>query len=308
MDYDISRNRFVSPLSDLVFKKIFGDARNADILSDLLANILKLPKDEYAGIEFQDTHLNPETEDGKLAVLDVKVRTKSGKVVNIEVQVLRAKAMRLRLLYYVTKMFVEQMSKGSDYGTIKRVISIVIADYNLMSEETGYHNVYRLLNENSHKAFSDLLEIHTLELKKLPEIGEDSGLVNWMRFLKAKTEGEFLMVAKTNPMIQKAWGYVREMSADERAHLQAEINDMAEHDLVSLDVEYYEEEAREKGQSLVTHLREMGFTEKQIAIVLCHDFETKREEARAEERQRVETNLRAMGFTEVQIHQALRNS
>jgi predicted transposase/invertase (TIGR01784 family) len=85
----------------------------------------------------------------------------------------------------------------------------------LVPEETDCHNIYHIKNEQSHKTFSNLLEIHTIELKKLDKEGSNKRLQNWLKFLKARTEGELEMVAQTNPMINKARGILMELSADE---------------------------------------------------------------------------------------------
>jgi predicted transposase/invertase (TIGR01784 family) len=72
------------PASDWVFKLLFGDERNKDNLINLLKTFIELPNEEYELI-FLDPHLKPEAEDDKLGILDVKVKTKSGRILNIEI-------------------------------------------------------------------------------------------------------------------------------------------------------------------------------------------------------------------------------
>jgi hypothetical protein len=50
------------------------------------------------------------------------------------------------------------------------------------------------------------------------------------------------MAAQTNPMIRKAWGYVKEMSADEKARAYAEAYEKLRRDMASIDLEWYRAE------------------------------------------------------------------
>jgi DNA-directed RNA polymerase specialized sigma24 family protein len=52
-----------------------------------------------------------------------------------------------------------------------------------------------MLEEEEHFPFNELMEIHVLNLERLPE-GEDGKLADWLRFLKAEKEEEFKMVAQ----------------------------------------------------------------------------------------------------------------
>jgi predicted transposase/invertase (TIGR01784 family) len=67
------------PKSDIVFKLLFGDQHNADLLIDFLKSVLKLQDDEYTEITIVDHHLLRKHPDNKLGILDVKAKTISGK-------------------------------------------------------------------------------------------------------------------------------------------------------------------------------------------------------------------------------------
>ena len=41
------KNRLLSPKSDLIFKLVFGDQHNADILAAFLRAVLDMPEDEF---------------------------------------------------------------------------------------------------------------------------------------------------------------------------------------------------------------------------------------------------------------------
>jgi predicted transposase/invertase (TIGR01784 family) len=223
----------LSPKSDFIFKLIFGDERNIDILQNFLQAVLDLPASEYSKLVIVDPHLKREAEEGKLGILDVKIHTTSGSVIDVEIQVIDVPNLRERLVLYGSKMIVEQIGRGDDYATIKRGINIVITDYVLLPEEAAYHNVYRLLNTKSHRPFTDLVEFNTLELPKLPPEDEGGNLWAWMKFLSCEKREEFEMVAEKNPQVGKAVAVLMELSEDERTRLLEESREKARRDWAS---------------------------------------------------------------------------
>lgn len=220
----------LSPKSDFIFKLIFGDQRNVDILAAFLQSVLDLPEKEYTKLTVVDPHLKPETADDKLGILDVKIHTKSGKVINVEIQVSDIPQMRERIAFYTAKMVTEQISKGEDYAAIRKVISIVIADYRLIQENESYHNRYRLYDIETGSQFTDMVEVNVLELPKLPGENDSTELWEWMLFLKSTREEDLAMLAEKNPQIKKAVGVLKELSQDERTRLLYEEREKARRD------------------------------------------------------------------------------
>ncbi|WP_461205399.1 PD-(D/E)XK nuclease family transposase [Clostridium sp. DL1XJH146] len=66
----------MSPKVDFVFKLIFGDEKNKDVLIAFLSAVLKLHKEEFKGIELLNTELLREFKEDKKGILDVRVKTK----------------------------------------------------------------------------------------------------------------------------------------------------------------------------------------------------------------------------------------
>jgi predicted transposase/invertase (TIGR01784 family) len=104
-----------------------------------------------------------------------RINTASSKVIHIEVQVVPNRDFIPRTLFYQGRKVVDQIGRGKPYRAIKRTFTILLLDFTLLHEEPPdrYKNVFRFLNTISHKAFTDLEEIVTLELPKVPE--EDDG-------------------------------------------------------------------------------------------------------------------------------------
>ncbi|MDR2076457.1 MAG: Rpn family recombination-promoting nuclease/putative transposase [Desulfovibrio sp.] len=220
----------LSPVNDFVFRKIFGE--KVGLLRDFLQAVLDLPAEEYQGLTVVDPNLDREYLDDKLGVLDVKVTTKTGKVLDVEVQVKPQRSIWRRMTFYTAKMVVEQVKSGYQYERINRVISILITDFVLIRENDAYHNRFRLFDARTGAHFPDSIEIDVLEIPKMRE-ADGTQLGNWMRFFGARTEEDFMSAAQTSSAIEEAWGVIKVLSGDERARALAEAREKARMDLDS---------------------------------------------------------------------------
>lgn len=233
----LTMSDILPPTDDWIFKLIFGDKRNESILADMLRSVIKLPDEEFELI-FMDTSLKPETEEDKLGILDIKVQTKTGKIIDIEIQVNPAQSIGKRLSFYKSKLIVEQIAKGDHYNVIEKVVCVCITDYELFSGKKDYLNHFQFYNPKNGLCFEEIPEeIYTLELPKVP--GEDDGTAvwKWMQFLRAKQREEFEMVAEKNPQIRKAVDTLYELSADEQTRAQYELHMRAVRDRAWLEDE-----------------------------------------------------------------------
>ncbi|MCL2405924.1 MAG: Rpn family recombination-promoting nuclease/putative transposase [Defluviitaleaceae bacterium] len=223
-------NNFLSPKSDIIFKLLFGDEKSIEILTDFLKAVLDIPESDYEDVTIVDPHLLRQHEGDKLGILDVKVKTKSKKIIDIEIQVKPKPNLEKRVVLYLSKMVAEQVGAGIDYSKIQRAISIIITDYTLKSNNNKYHNRFSLADETGEQ-FTDILEVNTLELSKLPETEDGTLLWEWMKFLKSESKEEFDMIAERNPVINKAVVRLAELSQDERTRMLYESRQMLEWDI-----------------------------------------------------------------------------
>jgi predicted transposase/invertase (TIGR01784 family) len=234
-----------SPKEDVVFKMLFGDARHIDILTAFLQAVLPLAKEEYEEVSLMPTEFPFEHPRDKRSILDVKVRTKHGVRIDVEIQVANHPALRERILYYATRMITEQVGEGDEYEKIQPAITIVIADFVLIPENAVYHNDYRLHDSKTGSTFSRHLVVHTLELPKVRE-DDHTALWNWLKFLKAKSEEELEMLASKDVDVKKAATRLIELSADEKARSIREAQEKARRDH-SAQMRYAIEEGLRKG-------------------------------------------------------------
>ncbi|OPJ57456.1 Rpn family recombination-promoting nuclease/putative transposase [Clostridium oryzae] len=229
----VDDNFVMSPKIDFVFKLLFGDDKNKDLLIAFLSAVLKLPEGEFAGIEILNTELFREFKEDKKGILDVRAKTVSGNQIDIEIQVLPTEFMPERTLFYWSKMYTAQVKPGDTYDQLKKCITINIVDFKC-TPLRKLHTSYHLMEDETRHKLTDILEVHFLEIPKLLDddidINEDDPIVQWMEFLDGKSKGVMEMLAKKNESIKKAYNLLQIISKDEKARIiyearEAELRD-----------------------------------------------------------------------------------
>jgi predicted transposase/invertase (TIGR01784 family) len=248
----------LKPRTDVVFKRLMSDKR---LLVSFLQSALDLPPEDYNNVEIVDPHLLGERPGDKLGILDVKIITARKNVVDIEIQLNPIPEMRERALFYLSSMVTEQVRRGEDYHRIKRAICILIFAYEEIHDSMKYHNTYRLHDIESGSLFSRAMEVHTLELPKLPEQGDETKLCVWLEFIRATKEEEFDMLAQRDSDIGNAVVKLKELSQDERLRELAISREKLAWDIASLASR--ERGAKEEGRA---EGRDEGRDEAQRAI------------------------------------------
>ena len=262
------KKKLLSPVNDHVFKRVFGS--HLRVLAGFLSAVLEMPIGA-SDIRVLDPNFRAERDDDKLGVLDVKVETRNG-LIDVEVQVQPHLHLKKRLLYYTSRMFVEQIDKGQNYGKLTRAVSIMIVDFELIKTDSAFHHRYRLYDQENRLEYSDALEINVLEIPKVQK-DETSPVSRWLRFFAAKTEDEFMQLAKTSPAMEEAWGVIKELSADERERLLAEDREKTRRDnaayyetgLVEGRAEGITEGRLEERRAMIVKMLNQGLSPEQIS-------------------------------------------
>ena len=98
-----------------------------------------------------------------------------------------------------------------------KTITIAIADFEIVYGSDEYYHKFQLYEQKSGLKFSDLVEINTLELKKIPPESDNTKKYEWVKFLRAEQKEEFEMLSEHNPNIREAYNEVVRLSNDRRA-------------------------------------------------------------------------------------------
>jgi predicted transposase/invertase (TIGR01784 family) len=228
--------------SDFVFKLVFGDKRRVELLTAFLQAVLELPAEEYEKVTIVDPNVKKEYIKDKAGILDVKIHTKSGNVIDVEIQVEPDTPLKKRIQFYQAKMLTEQIGEGNDYDVIKPVISIIITDFHWIAGSKAYHHRFRFYDAKHKVEFSNVQEINTLELTKLPKTSDATDLFAWMMLIRAKSEEEYTMLAEKKPIFKKVVAVVKKLSADEEARMEYD-----QHELWRMDYAATMRNAERKG-------------------------------------------------------------
>ena len=211
--------RILPVKTDVIFKIFFADERNIEFLTDFLKSTLTIPAEEYDEVVIVDPHLIREHSTDKLGIVDVKLKTVSGKTIHIDIQCKPFLHMRQRVAFYSGKMITEQIGISEKYENIKQVISIIITENEFIGDSRNYHHRFTMYDRVNKVELSDIVEVNTLELCKIPAEADNSRLIYWMKFIKSEREVELEAIAKRDPLIKKAVVRLMELSADEKNRL-----------------------------------------------------------------------------------------
>jgi predicted transposase/invertase (TIGR01784 family) len=173
----------INPKVDFAFKKLFGSEENKDLLISFINSILT-EQEQVKDITIKNPYNVSNYINGKMSILDIKAVDENGKWYDIEIQVAPQTFYDKRALYYWAKVYSDQLQKKGRYDSLNKTIGINVLDFNYL-EGNDYHNMYKLYNSKTGKEFSDILELHFIELKKfdrnLAEIR--TALDRWVTFL-----------------------------------------------------------------------------------------------------------------------------
>lgn len=274
----MSKKSKVTPKLDLVFKKIFGNVNNTDILTDFLATVLNINPNEITNVEILDNEMIPDTLMNKFSRLDLKLTINKTTSVNIEIQVLNYGNYKERTLFYWAKMFTSDLQKNEDYYNLKETIAINVIDFNLF-ECKEYHSTFKVLEERRHELLTDKFRIDFLELRKAKKLVKESGSMTdkklmWMDFLNSNAEDDETLerLSAESPVMKKAVGVLRQMSADEKELYEIEQRKKAVRDEMSA-IEYGRKQGIQQGAEqerniMIARLKSNGFTDEQIKKLL----------------------------------------
>lgn len=211
----------MKPRVDYAFKEIMMDEK-ARI--GFLSAMLKLNPAEIKETQMLNTNLRKQSEKEKLGILDVRILMNNNTEIDIEIQLAAMNIWADRALFYLAKMYTEQISSGEDYTVFKKCVSISILDFKLFEHEPEFYSCFHIREDSQHFLYTDKMEFHVLELPKLPkELREDSSDIElWGKFIRAERKEEFDVLAEKNACIGSAYKHLQVISQDEEKRLEYE--------------------------------------------------------------------------------------
>lgn len=168
MSKKTGKRTFISPKSDIAFKELM---RCEEVRRRFISDVLGIPLEEIKSVRLENTFLSR------------------------------------RSLFYLSKMYTEDLFNGQRYDRLKKCIVISILDFS-GDENPGYHKVYHLRDQEG-RLYSDQFEVHIIELNK--EL-TGSRLDDWIRLFRVESEEELEEMHSGNTGVMRAVEEVRTMN------------------------------------------------------------------------------------------------
>ena len=218
-------NFIMLPTVDFCFKELM---KNPKVRKGFVAAILGKSPETVRQTTVIDMELRKESEDDKLGILDVLVELEDGGRMNMEMQVPYFEYWANRVLFYVSKIYTGQIKKGDDYEKLQKCIHVSILDFIHFPQDQRCYRKITFCDVETGEQYTDLMELHVLELKKLPpEDQNEEGVIRWMRFLGGKSRKEFEDMAEKDEYIREAYEDLKKLSLDEQKRLEYEVRQKA---------------------------------------------------------------------------------
>ena len=216
----IMANEDVLPRTMYLKKLAEIDSRIDELKKTLVS--LNEEKQEILDMELLPKKLRKKYKEEKYGILDVRVRLREGEQLNIEMQSIAYDYWQERSLFYLGKMYVDQIHEGEDYDKLKKCIHVGILDFTLFEHER-YYSCFHIWEDTIRDMYSDKFEIHVLELPKLAKYEyPQTELLRWAQFFGARSREEIEVLAEKDEYIHKAYDKLEEISADEEKRLEYE--------------------------------------------------------------------------------------
>ena len=216
----------MKPKIDFAFKEIM---MNETARIGFLSAVLKLNPTEIKKTQILNTYLRKEHEDDKQGILDVRVSLNNNMEIDIEIQLSELRVWADRSLFYLSKMYAEQIKPGQTYDVFKKCVGISILNFDLFPKETEFYSCFHIQEDTRHFLYTDKMEFHVIELSKLPqELKDDSSdILLWAKFINAERKEEFDMIATKNTYIKSAYKTLQVISQDEEKRMAYEAREKA---------------------------------------------------------------------------------
>src|SRR5574344_405472 len=195
--------KYINFLNDWGFKYLFKREERKDLLIKFLNTLLKGEKN-IISIEYQDSDIQSEEEEGRNCSFDIICTDQNGERYIIEMQYTIQKFIMDRSLYYACKLYSRSGKKGRWDYSVKGIISINLLNFEL-SEEPNFRSDYEILNRDYPERKIEKLKLIFLQIPRISDNFENcvSELEQWIYLLKNITTMEYKSIGALKEEFQK---------------------------------------------------------------------------------------------------------
>ena len=201
--------KYIDPLVDFAFKKIFGSEPNKDLLTAFLNEVFRGRK-HIVDLIYNKNEYPGDLKDEGSAIFDLLCTGDSGEHFIIEVQRAKQGYFKERALFYTSRLISDQAPKGRrsawGYKITEVYLIALLEDFTLEdSPANSYLHDICLCNRDTGEIFYDKLGYTYIELGKFvkEDIDLDTDLDRWLYVLKNMSRMEKIPVYLRKPIFEK---------------------------------------------------------------------------------------------------------
>ena len=211
--------RYLNPLTDYGFKKVFGEK---DIMIAFLTDLLN-PVSPIEDVIFLDKEMEADGEDMRSVIYDLRCKTQDGGEFIVEMQNKGQKHFSNRILYYLSHAISEQGEKGTSWNfDLHPVYGVFFLNFHMKGLKPQAIRTIQLRVDETGEIFSEKLKAFTLELvdfKDKPEAYPKSQIEYWLyNLVNMESMTEALPFQTQQPIFNKMGGIseLSHMDSEER--------------------------------------------------------------------------------------------
>lgn len=160
------KDKYINPLTDFGFKKLFGVEPNKELLIDFLNQLLP-PVHQIKNLSYTKNEHLGNTEYERKAIFDLYCESQSGEKFIVEVQKAKQNYFKDRSVFYSTFPIQEQAKKGDWDFQLSAIYTIGILDFIFDDHKNQQEIVHTVkLKDQNGKTFYDKLTYIYIELPK----------------------------------------------------------------------------------------------------------------------------------------------
>jgi len=217
--------RYINPLTDFGFKRIFGEEANTDLLIDFLNSVLEID-DKIVDLQHKNPEQKGRIKTARDAFLDLYCVTSTDEHIIIEMQNLPQPYFFDRVLYYLTFPIQKQAVKGRGKWNfnLKPVYSVNILNFSF-SDTDEYIQHVLFMNRKTNRVIYDKLALVFIELSDFKKSADE---------LKTNDE-RWLFVLKHLAYLQDMPETLKNSKIFQKLFMEAEIANMTPEELDKYD-------------------------------------------------------------------------
>jgi predicted transposase/invertase (TIGR01784 family) len=182
----VLEDKYINPLTDFGFKKLFGAEVNKELLIDFLNQLLP-ERHKIKNLTYQHNEHLPSTEYDRKAIFDLFCESEKGEKFIVELQRAKQNYFKDRSVYYASFPIQAQAERGDWDFKLSAVYTIGILDFIFEEDKDDHEYIHTVqLKNQKNKVFYDKLTFIYIELPKFEKNVEflESQIEKWLYVFK----------------------------------------------------------------------------------------------------------------------------